>query len=420
MHRFGRSIASVLAFLVSAMFVVFVAGVSPASATESCQDTRKGIKSTVKFDTIKKIGIFTVSVPSKACDDLPEVFADTYTLPADYDGSGRFNASADPQKFIEKARTGLIIRKGEKSASVAVALDGVCGWVQGDTYTGPKRLDVVTYPTGHGKSGYLAGAIANLGECTPPAVIMPEATVGTICEIGMSSAVVQLINAMSDIGGTFLVKTSDGREFVVDLQAGKIDELMFTFEGTITITVTATFGDETYDVLEQTISDEGCAQPPIVVSKPKAQIADAVCVADAEGYRLVTVTNNSYVENPLPNTDYMSATSVSFTIKSSDGFSKTVLVQAGQTETIKVPLVEDKKVTVTVSVTDTGKVLAKESFVSNCSDTEIIPPSINEPPSTLPETGSVSDQLVTYMLWAFGIGLALIGGSFIPLRRIKA
>jgi hypothetical protein len=414
-----RRIIGTLAALVLAFIGSFVL-VPAAQATECTNDT----KSVLTHTWVGKTGALMIEHTGTKRLCKPLHIANT-SFTYDTPEKGQW-----PQTKLGVVR-GSIQNPGDKLILLAPE---VCG--QRDAYAGygeePQPSDYLTAP---GKP-YEPKFVHNFSKgsntyghddpksCIPQDVIMPEATVGTICEIGMSSAVVQLINAMSDIGGTFLVKTSDGREFVVNLAAGKIDELMFTFEGTIIITVTAVFGDKTYDVVEQTVSDEGCAQPPIVVSKPKAQIADAVCVADAEGYRLVTVTNKSFVENPLPNTDYMSAAAVSFTIKSSDGFSQTIVVQAGQTEKVKVPLVEDKKVTVTVSVTDTGKVLAKESFVSNCSVTEIIPPSVTPPtvgePPTLADTGA--SPMATVFLLALAVLSLVVGfpAAIYGYRRPKA
>lgn len=359
--------------------------------------------------------VFDVSTKKYVCKDdgVQVAFANIYQLPDTYDGSGNWNASAGNQPSV--ANTTMVILGGNNSATATLSVFGKCGWFQADLYKGP-YLDYVTYPAGHSKNGYITGKIFKIN-CTPaPPVIMPEAFAGSICEIGQSSAVVQLVNVMSSVGGKFVVTTSDGRKFVEELAAESEKELMFPYEGTIIITVKAIFGEDVYEILEQELTDEGCIEPPIVVSKPKVTIGDAKCVAGYPGASLVTLDNSkSTVENPRPNSDDMSAATSSFEVRGSNGFRVIVRVPAGQIEKIKVPLAEDKAVTVIVKDTKTGKVLAQRTMTANCQNDAKPPTTSPKPPDELAETGAGD---VRYNLIA-GIAILLVGIAALFFTRRK-
>lgn len=263
--------------------------------------------------------------------------------------------------------------------------------------------------------------------CGPQDVIMPKATASTICEIGQASAVLLLDNGMSSDEVEFVTKTSDGRTFTTMVASTKNDELMFPFTGTITVTVTANHGEQTYDVLEQTLTDEGCALPPTVVIVQKATIANVKCV-DGTGTSLVTLDNTgSTVEGAKPNTDDMAAATTSFDVSTTAGYHKVITVPAGQVKTVKVPLVEDKKVIVTVKGAD-GKVLARKALTANCATPAVVPPTVNNPPATPPTTLAQTGvreniAIVAGILLALGF-LAVFGydpiARYFSRRRVEA
>lgn len=401
-------VAAAAAIVATVLPITFA---STASATENCQDSLKGVYGKVTADKVNKTGTLQVSVPSKACDDLQKVFGDFYTLPITYNGSGSFNATASPQTYIQKARTELVIRKGEKSASTTVSLEGVCNWVQGDLYTGPQRLDTVLYPTGHGKSGFVAGKIADLGECAPPDIIMPKATVSSICEIGQATAVIMTDNTMSTVPVLFKATLSNGKTAEKLLEPGTEGEILVSYEGNVTVTVTAVYNDVVQLEFFEQLSSDQCDTPPTVVVDNKASIAGAKCVVGGNGTStsLVTMQNDSFVEGAKPNTDDMSAATAKFDVSTSAGFHKVITVPSGQVETLAVPLVEDKKVTVTIKDVATGKVLARKAITANCVVTDIdtpskTPPTIGTPP-TLADTGA---REIIAILGALLVALGLV------------
>jgi hypothetical protein len=346
---------------------------------------------------------FDVSINKKVCkDDAVQVaFANIYQLPDTYDGSGNWNASAGNQPSV--ANTTMIVLGGNNTATATLSVFGKCGWFQADLYKGP-YLDYVTYPAGHSKNGYITGKIFKINCAPKPPVVMPEAFAGSICEIGQSSAVVHLVNVMSEVGGKFVVTTSDGRKFVEQLAAGTDKELMFTYEGTVIIMVKAIFGEDVYEILEQELTDEGCVEPPIVVGKPKASIADAKCVAGYPGASIVTLDNTK------------SDASSSFEVRGSNGFRVIIMVKAGQIEKIKVPLAEDKSVTVTITDTRTGKVLAQRSLSANCQN-DAKPPTTSPKPPELADTGA-GDVLMTGLLGAVLVVIGVL--PFIRRKKVSA
>lgn len=217
--------------------------------------------------------------------------------------------------------------------------------------------------------------ITDSGECESSDFGTPQVSVGTICEIDMATAVVMVDHTMIPVAMLYKVALSNGKTAERLFEPNTEGEILVSFEGEVSITVTVVYdGVIRLEFIEQlTSANCGGSETPVVVLEPKAQLAGAVCVAEGEGSVRAALDNSaSFVLNPMPNTDDMSAAEVPYTVTSSAGFAQTVVVAAGQVEYFDIPLVEDESVVVTITALDT--VLATEEFTSNCSETDIDTP----------------------------------------------
>lgn len=186
-------------------------------AAPACQSSLSGVK--VSGTVLGTSVTYTALISKSACGDLA-VNGDSYKLPKGYDGSGVFNASASPQFYLPSARADLVIKKGEKSASVTKPLGLSCGWVQTDVYLGA-RQDKIVYPTG--THGYLGGKIVNLGKCTPtPPVVVKNAT-GDFVVSGASCA-----TAGTNVKVTDLKNATAGKPIIAN---GKVSVTFRANEG---------------------------------------------------------------------------------------------------------------------------------------------------------------------------------------------
>lgn len=171
----------------------------------TCQSKTLGAKGNVSLSN--GVVTYSVSIPKPACAKL-SLPGDTYLLPASYDGSGKFDASASPQYVLLGARVDLTIAKGAKSATATGTIRTSCGWIQPDVYTGAHQ-DVVTYPAGN--HGNIVGHIYNLGSCTTPAPAEQKYSNGhttPTCQVGTVSDTFTYVSGKGIVGVLLHRKTS--------------------------------------------------------------------------------------------------------------------------------------------------------------------------------------------------------------------